>query len=317
MIFTNIGDRFQVEKRLGKGSFGEVHLALDDVTKTKVAVKIGSYAGQIEMREEINMYKKLEGVEGVPRILVTGKHRGRDYVAMELLGKDLWDICEVTLSEKDVLLVAYKSISILQRIHQRGIIHRDLKPENLMIGSDNKNDLYIMDFGLAKSYLKANGEHEDYGIAHVVGTAEYASLNCHKRRTQSRADDLESLAYTLLFLLQGSLPWQNGRCNFHNVYPEKAASTPYGLFHGHSVAFARLLTHARTLAFKDEPDYSYLMDLFENELKKLGSNVDDSFDFNKEPEPKISPGPQENTCTKAAPLASFDNLPSLSSILLY
>ena len=40
------------------------------------------------------------------------------------------------------------------------------------------------------------------------GTIRYASVHAHLGRTASRRDDLESLAYTLLFLLLGCLPWQ-------------------------------------------------------------------------------------------------------------
>ncbi len=36
----------------------------------------------------------------------------------------------------------------------------------------------------------------------------YASVHAHLGRIASRRDDLESLAYTLLFLLKGRLPWQ-------------------------------------------------------------------------------------------------------------
>jgi serine/threonine protein kinase len=40
------------------------------------------------------------------------------------------------------------------------------------------------------------------------GTIRYASVHAHLGRTTSRRDDLESLAYTLSFLLNGRLPWQ-------------------------------------------------------------------------------------------------------------
>ena len=46
----------------------------------------------------------------------------------------------------------------------------------------------------------------------------YASVHAHLGRTGSRRDDLESLAYTLVFLLRGRLPWQGYQvCPFRPV----------------------------------------------------------------------------------------------------
>ena len=53
-------------------------------------------------------------------------------------------------------------------------------------------------------------------------------MHAHLGRTASRRDDLESLAYTLLFLLRGRLPWQGyqGDNKGFLVCKKKMATSP-------------------------------------------------------------------------------------------
>lgn len=62
----------------------------------------------------------------------------------------------------------------------------------------------------AIKYKECNGNHVKYDQRpdDFRGTVRYASVHAHLGRTASRRDDLESLAYSLVFLMKGRLPWQ-------------------------------------------------------------------------------------------------------------
>ena len=103
-------------------------------------------------------------------------------------------------------------LSRLKHVHSRNFVHRDLKPSNITMGTGiQSNMVHLIDFGLAKEYRDPNTyEHipfkKDVGI---VRTATFASINSHLGLELGRRDDLESLAYVLIYFLRGSLPWQD------------------------------------------------------------------------------------------------------------
>jgi hypothetical protein len=87
-------------------------------------------------------------------------------------------------------------------------------------------------------------------------------------------DDLESLAYTLLFLLRGDLPWQKhgehgtvlGR--IAHIREKKGAWTGSRLAKGHPPVFGQLLDYARGLKFNESLDYGRFRALFAGLLQE-------------------------------------------------
>ncbi|KAJ0779136.1 putative protein kinase CK1-CK1-Pl family [Helianthus annuus] len=152
--------------------------------------------------------------DGVPMV----HHKGRqgDYyiLVMDKLGPSLWDVWNSSnqiLSEEMVACIAVEALSILEQLHLRGFVHGDVKPENFLLGqpgTPNEKKLYLVDLGLGTHHLVINHVEYDQKADVFRGTVHYASVHAHLGRTGSRRDDLESLAYTLIFLLRGKLPWQ-------------------------------------------------------------------------------------------------------------
>ena len=107
-------------------------------------------------------------------------------------------------------------ISHMELIHSSHIIHCDVKPANFLMGTGLRNkQVYITDFGLSKLYrdpkthvhIGRGGDPDDV----LTGTAIYVSLNNHQGIKQTHHDNLESLAYMLIYFLCGSLPWSRAK----------------------------------------------------------------------------------------------------------
>lgn len=147
------------------------------------------------------------------------------------------------------------------------------------------NLVYVIDFGLAKKFRDpATNLHIPYrDKKRLTGTARYTSINSHLGVEQSRRDDLESLAYVLLYFLRGSLPWQGiGNTNkrkYNKVMQQKMTTPSDELCHGFPREFAMFLQYARSLRFNDRPDYSFSRKLFRDLFIRQGFQYDYIFDW--------------------------------------
>ena len=181
----------------------------------------------------------------------------------------------------------------LETLHEHRVIHRDLKPDNFVFGvGKHCNELYLIDFGLSKCYVHPDTQvHIPFQTGKsLIGTPRYASINNHRGIEQSRRDDLESLAYLLLYFLNGSLPWQEtertksvnkkkGSTSFDNIAAWKEKTNATDICSIAPKELVGLLQYAQALGFYEKPDYARLRSLLSALFDRLGYERDNRFDW--------------------------------------
>jgi casein kinase 1 len=254
-------------EKLGSGSYGQVVLAT--LNKTTFALKKESVdAKPKQVKYEFKVMSSLNGCRGVPAVYRLWSYPdGSTSMAMALLGKHLGE-CGVVSVNRVVRVIAPEYIRILRDIHERGFLHRDVKPANMLQGKKGVS-LWLVDFGLAKKYIREDGTHIPYREGKkYIGTPRYMSLHTHNGVETSRRDDMESLGYALVYLAQTSiLPWSkvsgdNMADRMSEIKRVKHQTHVDVLCKNLPPCFRFYFNHVRSLAFNERPDYALLLSYF-------------------------------------------------------
>ncbi|KAH1128885.1 hypothetical protein J1N35_000263 [Gossypium stocksii] len=248
-----IGGKFKLGRKIGSGSFGQLYLGVNVQTKEEVAVKLESAKTKHpQLHYESKLYMLLQGGTGIPHLKWFGIEADYNVMVIDLLGpslEDLFNYCNRKLSLKTVLMLADQLINRVEYMHSRGFLHRDIKPDNFLMGLGRKaNQVYIIDYGLAKKYRDLQThKHIPYREnKNLTGTARYASVNTHL--------GIGKLCYFVTQLV----------AVLCKSYPSEFVS----YFH-----------YCRSLRFEDKPDYSYLKRLFRDLFIREGYQFDYVFDW--------------------------------------
>ncbi|KAK1284229.1 Casein kinase I isoform delta-like [Acorus calamus] len=286
-----IGGRFKLGRKIGSGSFGELYLGVNVQSGEEVAIKLESVKTKHpQLHYESKLYMLLQGGTGIPHLKWFGVEGEYNIMVIDLLGpslEDLFNYCNRKFTLKTVLMLADQLINRVEYMHSRGFLHRDIKPDNFLMGLGRRaNQVYIIDYGLAKKYRDLQThKHIPYREnKNLTGTARYASVNTHLGVEQSRRDDLESLGYVLMYFLRGSLPWQGLKAGTkkqkYDKISEKKMLTPIEvLCKGYPSEFISYFHYCRSLRFDDKPDYSYLKRLYRDLFIREGYSFDYVFDW--------------------------------------
>lgn len=212
MIFLDEGSLFanhyQLKKKLGAGSFGEVWLARNLLADLDVAIKIYSLvdeSGFNDFREEFKIAYKLNhpNLLHINHFDVFDQHPFlvmpycKNGSAVNFIGK---------LSEKQIWQFIRDVSCGLMYLHSQNplIIHQDIKPGNILIADNGR--YMISDFGISKKIRhtihRNNSREMSSGTLAYMGP-EHFSETPHIVATS----DIWSLGMSVVELMTGDVLW--------------------------------------------------------------------------------------------------------------
>ena len=281
------------DKKLGGGAFGKIYSCINNKTKELYACKIEK--PDIETPQLSNEYKILNLLKNYPYFPKCYKFCSSPHghlLILDHLGANLGVIMSKLpnqrFSMKSTLMIMTQCLERLKEIHDKGIIHRDMKPENLVIGYKGKEkNIYLIDFGLSKLINQEKKNFNLLGIKKekiVIGTVRYISLNTHLGNEQCKKDDLESLAYIMVYFIKGELPWQNIKAKsrkekYSKIYLMKKRTVPNEITNFLPEEMKTFFNYILNLNIKQKPDYTKLHNLINNLMNKYSYTNDLQFDW--------------------------------------
>ena len=208
-----INDRYEIQKRLGRGGMADVFLARDLLLDRPVAIKalFPEFAVDPNFVERFRREAQAAANLNHPNIVGVydwGKYDSTYFMAMEYVeGRTLADILRTAhrLNPQKAAEIAGEVAAALAFAHRGGVVHRDIKPANILVGVNGQ--VKVADFGIARA-LNAPQESNLTQDGSVMGTATYFSPEQAQGAQPDPRSDLYSLGVVLYELVSGQPPFE-------------------------------------------------------------------------------------------------------------
>ncbi|KAF2205252.1 Pkinase-domain-containing protein [Delitschia confertaspora ATCC 74209] len=219
---------FAIQRTLGTGSFGRVHLVQSKHNQRFYAVKVLKKAQVVKMKqvEHTNDERRmLQQVKHPFLITLWGTFQDSKnlYMVMDFVeGGELFSLLRKSQRFPNPVAKFYAAevTLALDYLHSMNIIYRDLKPENLLL--DRHGHLKITDFGFAKEVPDITWT--------LCGTPDYLAPEVVASKGYNKSVDWWSLGILIFEMLCGFTPFWDGGSPmkiYENILKGRVKYPPY------------------------------------------------------------------------------------------
>ncbi|MCQ2324624.1 MAG: bifunctional serine/threonine-protein kinase/formylglycine-generating enzyme family protein [Paludibacteraceae bacterium] len=205
------GNRYYLEKLLGRGGFSEVWLVKDTIMELELVLKVyapgtgmdedGLKTFSKELANVFNLHHQnllkpqhVDTWQGMPYLTVPYCQQGS---LVKRIGK---------MSESEIRQLIHDVAAGLAYLHERDIIHQDIKPDNILI--DEAGNYVITDFGISTRARSTLRKSVAASSANSGGTIAYMGPERFgKEPAPIMASDIWSLGAMLYELMTGDTPF--------------------------------------------------------------------------------------------------------------
>lgn len=205
-----LDNRYQLERFIGSGTFGEVWVAIDKATDIEVAIKVYvsmDEKGLEEFKKEFQISFELNHTNLLhANYLGVNSEDKRPYLVMPFCPEGSVSRFSGEMSEADLWRFIRDVASGLAYLHskQPPIIHQDIKPDNILIVKNG--DFVITDFGISKQ-LRATMRRSASSL-NSAGAISYMGPERFSKQYQAvKASDIWSLGVSIFELATNELPF--------------------------------------------------------------------------------------------------------------
>lgn len=218
-----IHSRYQIQKVLGRGGFGQTYLAIDTHRFGERCVLkqfIPTSRSEASLRKARELFQREAKVlyqidhPQVPKFLAWFTHDEDLFIVQEYVdGESYSNVLRdrqrqgQTFSESEVIQLLKELLPVLDYLHSIDIVHRDISPANIMFSNEKQKPILI-DFGVVKEVVNQilSGQYSTFAHppkATLVGKPGYSPPEQIQLGDCFPCSDFYALGMTVLVLLTG------------------------------------------------------------------------------------------------------------------